>query len=109
MTHPDVGYSQAEDLMVAAEGAVETRVLRRQGDTARWSGLDSNSRATLYTVSKGLESVKEFKSDCYGVARKRLIRATAAMWSSPLSGFALCRHATGCCEGGPRSHLHRLR
>ena len=47
LTHPDVGYSQAEDLMVAAEGAVETRVLRRQGDTARWSGLDSNSRATL--------------------------------------------------------------
>jgi hypothetical protein len=31
LTHPDVGYSQAEDL-IAAEGAVETRVLRRQGE-----------------------------------------------------------------------------
>ena len=33
--------------MVVAEGVVEIRVLRRQGETATWSGLDSNSRATL--------------------------------------------------------------
>ena len=28
--------------MLVAEGAVEIRVLRRQGETARWSGVDSN-------------------------------------------------------------------
>ena len=32
LTHPDVGYTQAEDLMVVAEGAVEIRVLRRRGN-----------------------------------------------------------------------------
>jgi len=32
LTHPDVGYSQAEDLMLVAEGAVEIRVLRRRGE-----------------------------------------------------------------------------
>jgi hypothetical protein len=30
LIHLDVGYSQAEDLMLMAEGAVEIRVLRRQ-------------------------------------------------------------------------------
>ena len=35
MTHPDVGYSEAEDLMLIAEEAVEIRVLRRQGKSIR--------------------------------------------------------------------------
>ena len=35
MTHPDVGYSEAEGLMLVAEEAVEIRVLRRQGRSIR--------------------------------------------------------------------------
>jgi transposase len=31
MTHPGVGYSEAEDLMLMTEEAVEIQVLRRQG------------------------------------------------------------------------------
>ena len=35
MTHPDVRYSQVEDLMLVAEEAVEIRVLRRQSKSIR--------------------------------------------------------------------------
>ncbi len=35
MTHPYVGYSQAECVMLVAEEAVEIRVLRRQGKSIR--------------------------------------------------------------------------
>src|SRR5580704_17864578 len=35
MTHPDVGYSAAEGLMLVAEEAVEIRVLSRQGKSIR--------------------------------------------------------------------------
>ena len=35
MTHPDVGYSAAEDLTLVAEEAVEIRVLKRQGKSIR--------------------------------------------------------------------------
>jgi len=30
LTHPDVGYSETEDLMLVAEEAVEIQVLRRR-------------------------------------------------------------------------------
>jgi hypothetical protein len=29
---------------------------------------------------------------------RKNLRVTTAMWSSPLSGFALCSHAPGCCK-----------
>ena len=35
MTHPGVGYSAVEGLMLVAEEAVEIRVLRRQGKSIR--------------------------------------------------------------------------
>jgi transcriptional regulator with XRE-family HTH domain len=35
MTHPGVGYSEAEDLMLMTEEAVEIQVLRRQGKSIR--------------------------------------------------------------------------
>src|ERR1700730_9492145 len=35
LTHPGVGYSAAEDLMLVAEEAVEIRVLSRQGKSIR--------------------------------------------------------------------------
>jgi hypothetical protein len=44
--------------MLVAEGAVEIRVLRRQGETARWL-----NRATSLTVSKPRKSVKKFQRD----------------------------------------------
>jgi transposase len=57
MAHPDVGYSEAEDFMLAAEEAVEIRVLRRQGRSIREVArtLDvSRNTVRRYLRSNGL-------------------------------------------------------
>jgi IS30 family transposase len=53
MTHPDVGYSEAEAHMLVTEEVVEIRVLRRQGKSIREIAqiLDVLHHSTIVSIN----------------------------------------------------------
>lgn len=87
MTHPGVGYSTAEDLMLVAEEAVEIRVLSKQGKSIRdIARLLKVSRNTVrrYIRGEGLpryeRKARPSKLDYYKQYIAERVRAAAPEW-----------------------------
>jgi transposase len=87
MTHPDVGYSEVEGLMLVAEEAVEIRVLRRQGKSIRAiSRMLDVSRNTVrrYLRSSGLpryqREVRPSKLDPFKQYLDERVKAATPDW-----------------------------
>src|SRR5262245_9439672 len=87
LTHPGMGYSEREDLMLVAEEAVEIRVLRRQGKSIRKIARMLNlSRNTVrrYLRGEGLPQYQRepgpSKLDRYKQYLAERVKAAAPEW-----------------------------
>src|SRR5579862_3132770 len=109
MTHPGVGYSEAEGLMLAAEEAVEIRVLRRQGKSIREiARMLEVSRNTVrpYLRIEGLprhaRDARPSKLDPYMHYIEQRVKATAPDW---IRAAVLLRELRGLGYSGGYSIL----